>query len=257
MEHRTLQSPFAVDHAYFLLRKVSLMRDGAPVADLRPHPLTFWEKRLHWDCVPEDARERAVETVKTLTGFTGHLDHLERPSVDHQAVARFRYRGETFSHADAVCVERDADGRLHGRVVWPDGYYQRYWRATRVPRLWVEQPDHVNPASVMLTTDANLRAAGVDILGHRRLFESERSGVSVVHLDGDPGTSVGALVRVFFNPRLTGLYLCAACPRNGRVYIGVPTRNEIDGREIRTAVDAQAWIAGVRTEDYQHPPVRT
>jgi hypothetical protein len=46
-------------------------------------------------------------------------------------------------------LTRDVQGRLHGEtgpaISWPDGWCLHYWRGTRVPREWIENPSGLDP----------------------------------------------------------------------------------------------------------------
>ena len=77
-------------------------------------------------------------------------------------------------------------------------------------------------------------------------------------IDGDPNSDVGALVELSMQGlEKAGRFLMAQFPRNGTICEGVPRVSDIDGSDIETAFEAQAWRGGFSVKEYQHPAIRT
>ena len=125
---------------------------------------------------------------------------------------------------------------------------------TNIPKEWVESPDTVDPVSVLREENVEKRVIGCRLLGWHRFLDKLNHKV----LDGDKESEVGALVSVEL-PDLPdpGLFLMAKCPRNGTIMEGVPPVSDIDNKEITTALQAQAWKAGLAAKNFAMPTSRT
>jgi hypothetical protein len=150
------------------------------------------------------------------------------------------------------------DEKLHSEtgpaVAYDDGTKIYAFNGTRLPGDWVENRNTIDPGIIFQHTDVDVRAAGIQLLGYARL--KDKLGYKI--LDGDPKTDIGALVELSIPglPR-PGRFLEAVCPRNGPVFLGVPEVSPWDNKKINTPVAAQAFLAGIPSSAYEHPPIRT
>ena len=135
---------------------------------------------------------------------------------------------------------------------WRDGWSLYHWHGTRVPAAWIEDKANVSPKEVLGTADANVRAAGIQILGWDRLMSELDAKVVDRHPEGMLGGELLAVAKRKIDPDASGTMklLRAECPRNGVICFRVPD-------EIKTAHEAQAWSRGLPPEIFQLPKVRT
>lgn len=151
------------------------------------------------------------------------------------------------------------NGRTHNEkgpsIAYADGLEVYSFNGVVIPKKWVVERDTMDPSEILSHRDTDQRAAGIALFGYARM--KHKLGYKI--LDGDPTTDIGALIELAI-PGLEnkGHFLEAICPRNGPVFLGIPRENPFDGgRQIRTAVAAQAFLAGLPESAYAHPPIRT
>ena len=161
--------------------------------------------------------------------------------------------------SERTCVvNQDENKRIHSStgpaIAYPDGWSIYAWRGVRVPEQWIMRPESVNPVDVIAAKNVEQRAAGAEILGWPRMLKALNAKV----IDDSGNEDIGQLIELSL-PGLPepGRFLKARCPRNGVIVEGVPRVSDIDGKEIRTALHAQAWRIGDSIDDYIHPPRRT
>jgi hypothetical protein len=153
----------------------------------------------------------------------------------------------------------NATGDLHNEktaaIEYNDGTKVYSFNGVVIPAKWVIERDTIDPSEILSCTDVDKRAAGIALYGYARLKHSLNYNV----LEGDPETDIGALIEITI-PGLSrkGRFLEAICPRNGPVFLGVPLSNPWDnGKDITSAVGAQAFLARLPESAYSHPPIRT
>lgn len=164
-----------------------------------------------------------------------------------------------------LCIVTDRPAEIHMQDRRPhraDGPAVRYTsgfsvyavRGVRVPSEWVESRATIAPEEILKATNADQRAAGMEVIGWARAMKALKRKV----INGDPDTDIGALIELRI-PGLSrpGRFLQAVCPRNGLIVQGVPDTSPYDQAPITTAVAAQAFLAGLPGAAYQHPPIRT
>jgi hypothetical protein len=158
-----------------------------------------------------------------------------------------------------IRVTRNAAGQLHNEkkaaIEYNDGTRVYAFNGVVLPEKWVLEKETMDPSEIFECSDVDKRAAGIALYGYPRL----KSRLNYKIIDGDPSTDIGALVEIKI-PGLSrrGNFLEAVCPRNGTVFLGIPEVNPFDGnRPIRTAIGAQAFLAGFPESVYQHPLLRT
>lgn len=150
------------------------------------------------------------------------------------------------------------DGRLHSEVgpaiAYADGTEVYSVFGTVVPKKWVIEKNTISPEIILAERDTDKRAIGIKLIGYQRMKDKLNYKI----IDGDPTTDIGALIELTIPdlPR-PGRFLEAICPRNGSVFLGVPTNNPVDSKAITTAIGAQAFLARLPTDAYVHPKIRT
>ena len=158
-----------------------------------------------------------------------------------------------------IRVTMDGQGRLHNEKVaaieYADGTKVYAFNGVAIPEEWVLQRDTIDPSVIMSCPDTDKRAAGIALFGYHRL----KNALDYKIIDGDPTTDIGALVEISIpGLRNKGRFLEAICPRNGAVFLGVPSNNPWDNNApIVDPVGAQAFLARLPRSAYEHPPIRT
>ena len=135
---------------------------------------------------------------------------------------------------------------------WRDGWSLYHWHGVAVPGHWIDHPDSVSPSEVLGTTDADVRAAGLQILGWPRIISDLSAEIIDRHPEGMAGGELLAVQKSLIDSEANGVMklLRAECPRNGIICFRVPD-------DIETAHAAQAWARGIPPEIFQLPAVRT
>ena len=87
-----------------------------------------------------------------------------------------------------------------------------FWHGTKVPADWILERDKLTVEAVLATEDAELRAAGISIIG----IENALSNLKHNILDSDQDAAKGELIEVWMDglPE-SAVYLKFECPRNG------------------------------------------
>ena len=135
---------------------------------------------------------------------------------------------------------------------WRDGWSLYHWHGVAVPGHWIDHPDSVSPSEVLGTTDADVRAAGLQILGWPRIISDLSAEIIDRHPEGMAGGELLAVQKSLIDSEANGVMklLRAECPRNGIICFRVPDDTD-------TAHAAQAWARGIPPEIFQLPAIRT
>ena len=155
-------------------------------------------------------------------------------------------------------IRVDADNRPHCETGpshrWRDGWSLYHWHGVKVPAHWIEDRANLDPNEVIKVENTEQRAAGAAICGWPKMLSVLKSKT----IDKHNNPEIGELIELNL-PGLneSGLFLKAACPRNGIIVEGVPRVSDIDNLPIRTAIAAQAWRLGDPQSEFMIPPVRT
>ena len=148
---------------------------------------------------------------------------------------------------------RDEQGRLHNATgpacAFPDGWAIYAWHGTRVPMEWLKKLDALTPETVLKATNLEQRRAGIEMLGWDRMLS--KLNARVIDQDADP--QIGTLLEV----DLPGLdrptqFLRVRCGTGRQFAVGVDP-----AAGAKTALDAQAWVHGLKPEDFRIPQIRT
>jgi len=195
--------------------------------------------------------------------FDDHFD-LAKESLGLREIGKtcgwvWMYENLVVISRKALRVTTNAQGRLHNEKIaaieYADGTKVYSFNGVAIPEEWVLQRDTIDPSVIMACPDTDKRAAGIALFGYRRL----KNALNYKIIDGDPSTDIGALVEISIpGLRNKGRFLEAICPRNGSVFLGVPSNNPWDDNApIVDPIGAQAFLARLPRSAYEHPPIRT
>ena len=148
-----------------------------------------------------------------------------------------------FVRIDDQCRPHCADGPSHR---WRDGWSLYHWHGVRVPAEWIEQRDTIFAADVFKEANAEVRRAGCEIIGWDRIL----SGIDAKLIDDDGDPQIGALYEGQIPGAAHCTFLKVRCG-TGRTFV-IPTPSG-----LKTAIEAQAWIAGQPLSEWAKPEVRT
>ncbi len=168
----------------------------------------------------------------------------------------YPYDGIAFASRRPDVLSFDEQRRLHAEtgpaMRFPSGYALYAWHGTRIPAVWIDQPEALTPQIALGQTDTALRVAATQIIGWQRMIDQLDAKVVNRHPEGMAGGELLSVKKSKFNPDDKGemRFLRAACPRNGTICFRVP-----DG--TKTAHEAQAWSVGLPPDIYKIPSIRT
>lgn len=139
--------------------------------------------------------------------------------------------------------------RLHSAtgpaVEFRDGYAVYSWEGTRVPKRWIVERDTVPVSDVLAESNADVRTAGLQIVGWSRVLNE--LGASIINEDSDP--AIGTLYRIDLPGEPNQCILRATCGTGRQIALRVPPQS-------KTALEANAWTYGLTGLNY-HPEGRT
>ena len=143
--------------------------------------------------------------------------------------------------------------RLHwetGPAVDSDVEPLYFWHGVMVPPHWIEDRTNLTPKEVLKTMNTEQRAAGVSIIGMRRMLDALPHKI----IDSSSDPQRGDLIEVTL-PGLpeTEFYLKFFCPRNGEMLEGVNKR-QLAKPDLH---HAHAWHAGIPARLYSQPTSRS
>lgn len=168
------------------------------------------------------------------------------------AYAAWVTEDEVFVATIPTVVKTDDERRLHCEngpaFVWLDGIDEYYWHGTNVPKEWITDKSSLTArAAITWPNLEQRRVACSDIVGWSRVLRE--LDARTIDDDGDP--MIGTLVEVGLPDLPRPARFCRVKCGTGREFaIGVPP-------EIRTALEAQAWMQNRPLTDYIKPEVRT
>ena len=143
------------------------------------------------------------------------------------------------------------DGPSHR---WRDGWSLYHWHGTRVPDHWIESREDLTPEEVLRVDNVEKRAAGCAIIGWERMLDQLPHKIVDSELNPEHGELIEVQLPGTEEPELA---LKAWCPRNGWIFEGVPRINDVDGSQITTVRNAQAWSFQMTADEFDFPQTRT
>ena len=176
-----------------------------------------------------------------------HWDHYEKATI---------HAGPRFVHAKFCIISdrpefihQDAEHRPHSLsgpfCRWRDGVELFYVRGVSVPREWVERPNDIDPTLALTHPNVEQRRALCEILGWKKVLEQ----LSAKSIDVDSDPEIGELLEVDMPGAGESRFLRVRCGTGRDFVLPVP-------REMKTALQANAWTYGLEAIDYK-PEVRT
>lgn len=146
-------------------------------------------------------------------------------------------------------IHRDVDGRLHSpsgpSISWRDGWGLYFWRGTRVPREWIENPGGIDPTLALNHANVELRRCAAEIVGWEKVLRL----LNPTTIQKDPDPEIGELLEV----EVAGVrerFIKVRCGTGRTFVLPVPP-------EMQTALEANAWTYGVDAVDLRGLETRT
>ena len=147
-----------------------------------------------------------------------------------------------FVRVDDLHRPHCADGPSHR---WRDGWSLYHWHGVNVPAHWIEQRDTLTASEIFKEQNAETRRAGCEIIGWDRVLD----GIDAKLLDDDGDPQIGALYEGQVPGATKCTFLRVECG-TGRQFV-IPT-----APGLKTAIEAQAWIANKPVNKWVRPEVR-
>ena len=129
---------------------------------------------------------------------------------------------------------------------WRDGWALYYWHGVRVPAEWIEDKAGLDAKTALTWPNIEQRRAACEIVGWRRILEE----LKVKSIDKHVDPQIGELVEVTLPDAGKERFLRVQCGTQREFALPVP-------REVKTAIEAQAWTWGLSTTEFVKPEVRT
>lgn len=147
-------------------------------------------------------------------------------------------------------IKMDDRNRLHSEsgpaIGYDDGFSVYMWHGTRIPPEWIEKPETLTAKIALTHENVELRRCACEILGWATILK--QLNAVVIDEDGDP--EIGTLVEANIPDIGKEKFLRVLCGTKREFALPVPP-------EMKTAIEAQAWMLGLNVEDFQKPEVRT
>ncbi|OJF97610.1 DUF6745 domain-containing protein [Pararhizobium antarcticum] len=130
---------------------------------------------------------------------------------------------------------------------WRDGWSLYHWHGVQIPSEWVEDKSSLSARTALTWENIEQRRCALEIVGWHNVLRELNAKV----VDEHPDPLCGALVEVQL-PDLDrkSRFIHAQCGTKREFAIGVPP-------DVKTVVEAQAWLTGLPVENFQFPTVRT
>lgn len=147
-------------------------------------------------------------------------------------------------------VKRDDRGRLHCEngpaLSHVDGWAIHAWHGVRIPAEWIEDRKTLTAAVALKTENVEQRRAACEILGWASILQE--LDARTVDVDADP--EIGTLLEVTLPDAGNERFLRVLCGTKREFALPVP-------REMKTALEANAWTFGFDKDSFVKPEVRT
>lgn len=147
-------------------------------------------------------------------------------------------------------LHRDAAGRLHGEkgpsIAYRDGWSLYHWHGVAIPEEWVKGNPPA-PHDALTWKNIEQRRAACEIVGWANILKQLDAKV----IDADRDAEIGTLLEVNLPDSGKERFLKVKCG-TGRENIVLPVP-----KEVRTALEANAWSYGIEDLNSFKPEVRT
>lgn len=160
--------------------------------------------------------------------------------------------GICFASERSSEIHLDDQGRLHCEAGMSikyagTGWGLFHWHGTQIPAEWIIDRDNLKPAHVLKCANIEQRRAGCEMLGWAHILK--QLNARTIDRDADP--EIGELVEVSLPDLATpAKFLRVRCGTGREFAIGIPPN-------INKALDAQAWMIGLKPKDFNRPEIRT
>jgi len=131
-------------------------------------------------------------------------------------------------------------------ILFRDGFSVYSWRGTRVPGVWVENPESITSEVFLSHPDAEERRCACEIVGWAKVLEKMKA--VVIDADGDP--EIGTLMEVEIPDVGKERFIKVMCGTKREFALPVPPH-------MKTALEAQAWMFGLDPSEFKIPEIRT
>jgi len=147
-------------------------------------------------------------------------------------------------------MRHDELGRLHSlekaTIEFRDGWGCYAYNGLIIPGEWIYDKKSLSAKTALTWANIEQRRAAIEIVSWAKILKD--LDAKVIDEDGDP--LIGTLVEVEL-PGIGPSRFCKVLCGTGREFaVGVP-------RQVKTAIEAQAWMQGVEMKDFTRPEVRT
>lgn len=142
----------------------------------------------------------------------------------------------------------DGTRRLHradGPAVVADDDDIYFWQGTLIPAEWIEDRASLTPQMALTWTNVEQRRAACEILGWDKILSALDARVI-----NEDAPEIGTLVEVNLPDSGPERFLRVMCGTGRQFALPVP-------RNMRTALQAQAWTWGLNTKTFKAPETRT
>jgi hypothetical protein len=140
--------------------------------------------------------------------------------------------------------------RLHSEdghaLEFADGYGVACWHGTTIPVEWVRDRANLDPKIALTETNIERRRAAAEIVGWARVLKS----VTHREIDKDPDPEIGTLLSVDLPDAPDSRFVLVKCATGRDFALPVP-------REMKTALEANAWTYDIKPIDLETLEVRT
>lgn len=144
----------------------------------------------------------------------------------------------------------DDQKRLHcqdgAAILYEDGFSIHAWHGVRIPSEWIENKKSLTPKIALKWNNIEQRRAACEILGWTNILSSLK--MEVIDADNDP--EIGVLVECNIPDSGKERFLRVLCGTKREFALPVP-------REMKTALEANAWTFGFDADTFIKPEVRT
>ena len=147
-------------------------------------------------------------------------------------------------------ITLDDSGRLHCETGPSVDYGETFrlysWHGTTVPPAWIESRETLDAAAALIWPNVEQRRAACEIIGWAKVLSQLNARTINAHAD----PMIGTLVEVDLPDSGPERFLRVLCGTRREFALPVP-------REMRTALEAQAWTWGLDETTFQPPETRT
>ena len=182
--------------------------------------------------------------IENQEHFSAYTDYVKNCSVS------YFYPGFAFVSDRPVILRKDPETRLHCEdgpaLAFKDGYEVYTWHGQNVPAEWINDPKSLSSKDALTWENIEQRRAAFEILGWDHILTELNA--KTINKDDDP--EIGELLEANI-PDIGGeKFLRVQCGTGRHFAIPVPP-------EMKTALEAQAWMVGLDPVDFTKPELRT